>query len=128
MSLSLSSFSQTDSTKVKIDSNTVKINKEVALFTAKELLKKDALEKENVLLKEDTTTLRNEIKQYKADSVLFYNKQSIFTSIQKDNEKIKSNYQEATDKLSRQLKWSKAKTTSAEIALLAAVIYIIIQK
>lgn len=128
MFFSLNSFSQKDTIKIKIDSTTVKIQKEVALSIAKELVQKDALVKENILLKEDTSILRNEINQYKRDSVLFYNKELVFKSIQNDNEKIKQNYQLATDKLNKQLKISKAKTTSAELILLASVIYIIFNK
>ena len=126
--ISLNSFSQKDSIVVKTDTNIVRITKPIAIFIAKELVEKDALKKENILLKEDTSTLRLEIGQYKKDSTLNVKKESIFKSIQEDNNKIISNYQESTKTLSKQLTWSKTKTTVAEVLLLATIIEIIIKK
>ena len=110
---SFNSFSQH-----AINDSLVCLKKGTAVLIAKDLVRKDFLEKENILLKGDTTTLKSIITVYKQDSSIFVKKEAIYKSIGKDYLVTVMNYNNYVTKIEKKLKWSRFKTTISQIALL----------
>lgn len=126
MLTSWSCFSQTDSIRVKSDS-TVNLPIAVARYTAHELVLKDALVKENALLKLDTSLLLSEIKQFKFDSDVWKGKERAYKDLLIIKDKKESLSEKAYNDLNKQNKWLKTKSTVKDGLLLALIIFTIIK-
>lgn len=127
MFIPLLGISQTVINPVTNDS-VVRIPKAIAEKVLKDLNKKDALEKENVLLKQDTSTLGKIIAQYKKDSATQSLKDKLISDIRLQSAAKDVSYEKSLSTLQKQLNWSKIRTTGSELLLLGAVLYIIFGK
>ena len=89
------SFSQTvthkDSLSIKYNDSTISLSKSVAILVAKDLVKKDALEKEVALLKQDTTLSGEIIKAKDKQLDMYASKENVYKSTLAFHDRINDN-------------------------------------
>lgn len=120
-------YGQKDTVIIKPNDSLVIIPKGLAIDITKDLVKKDYLEKKVVLLEKDTAALSQMFAKYVTELTLANKKEEAYKSIIADDKKMMGNFNDYILKQDRELKITKAKSTTAQIFLLIASIFIIIK-
>lgn len=120
------SFSQKDTTKIiKQNDSVITISKATAIKIIKELDRKDFLEENIVLLKDDTTILHQMVATYQANELINKKKEIAYLGVIDNYKKIDANYTKYALSLDKKLKWSRTKTTISQILLLGLGVFTI---
>ena len=120
-------YGQKDTVIIKPNDSLVIIPKGLAIDITKDLVKKDYLEQKVVLLEKDTAALSQMFAKYVTELTLANKKEEAYKSIIADDKKMMGNFNDYILKQDRELKITKAKSTTAQIFLLIASIFIIIK-
>ena len=120
-------YGQKDTVIIKPNDSLVIITKGMAIDITKDLVKKDYLEQKVILLEKDTAVLSQMFAKYVTELTLANKKEEAYKSIIADDKKMMSNFNNYILKQDRELKITKAKSTTAQIFLLVASIFIIIK-
>ena len=120
-------FGQKDTTYINLNDSLVCVNKDVAIFITKELVRKDYLESKVVLLQKDTAALSQIVNLHSKNLDLANKKELAYKSIVANYQLTIKNYDDYVAKENKKLKWSKTKTTISQLALLALAILTIIK-
>jgi len=99
----------------------------MAIDITKDLVKKDYLEQKVILLEKDTAVLSQMFAKYATELTLANKKEDAYKSIIADDKKIIGNFNNYITKQDRTLKLTKIKSTTAQIFLLIASIFIIVK-
>jgi hypothetical protein len=120
-------YGQKDTVIIKPNDSLVIITKWMAIDITKDLVKKDYLEQKVVLLEKDTAVLSQISAKYVTQLAFASKKEEAYKSIIDNDKKIMGNFNDYITKQDRALKITKAKSTTAQIFLLIASIFIIIK-
>lgn len=120
-------FGQKDTTYINLNDSLVCVNKDVAIFITKELVRKDYLESKVVLLQKDTAALSQIVNLHSKNLDIANKKELAYKSIVANYQLTIKNYDDYVAKENKKLKWSKTKTTISQLALVALAILTIIK-
>ena len=120
-------YGQRDTVIIKPNDSLVIISKGLAIDITKDLVKKDYLEKKVVLLEKDTAALSQIFTKYVIELSMAKKKEEAYRGVIDNDKKIMGNFNDYILKQDRELKITKVKSTTSQIFLLAAFIFIIIK-
>ena len=120
-------YGQRDTVIIKPNDSLVIISKGLAIDITKDLVKKDYLEKKVVLLEKDTAALSQMFAKYVTELSIAKKKEEAYRGVIDNDKKIMGNFNDYILKQDRELKITKVKSTTSQIFLLAAFIFIIIK-